>query len=231
MITPARFTLLLLCSTLLPLFCVAQAEPETEQENQQQEIEKISQLIRSIHLISGSFEQQRKLPELNKPLISTGHFIYWKDQGIYWQTDTPYRQATTYSKEKTIIWKSPGIPAGEASNSSRDKHFRRILFSLFDFDLRQLEQKFETQWSIAAQQWQLDLIPSDTITRHAISSARLVGSDHIQQIEMTGSNNEKIVINFSQTQISNHSSHDMCVNKFGFSINTCNQLARPNPTP
>ena len=223
MILPPRLYL-----TLLLLFTVCPAGLASQDQNQvqNQKVEQLVKKMQAIPLITGAFNQHRSIEGLAKPLLSSGSFIYWQDQGIYWQTDKPFSQAITYVKNKTITWRSPGIPAGIESNSNRDKHFRRILLSLFTFDVRQLQQQFNTHWQFSGQQWQLSLTPKDTITRYALDRAQLSGAEHIQRIDIISARGEQLTIDFLDIQPLSNSSHDMCVNQFGFRIDTCKQLVQ-----
>ena len=219
MINAVRYgILLLLC---LSLFGQANAQSSAQIDNR---IDQLMQRMRAAPFVKGQFTQSRSLPGLSKPLVSNGQFIYWQGQGIYWQTDSPLPQAITYSYDKTISWMSPGIPAGIEHNSRRDQHFRRILLALFSFDPSQLEQRFNSDWQISPDHWQLTLTPSDRITAYAIRSAELSGGKHIEQIRITTANDELLNIEFSEQRTQATVPFDLCINQFALSISRCNQL-------
>lgn len=191
-------------------------------------VEQLTEQLQAERIISGQFIQQRWLEGLDKPLQSEGQFTYWRDQGIYWQTDQPFPQAITYSRDKTTVWKQPGLPVGTASNTRRDKHFRTILLSLFSFDIDQLQQQFSSRWTLDDSAWQLQLTPTHTIAQRAIKQASLSGAEHIEHIEIISGNGETLQIHFSNLQRLESISHQQCVNQFDYSIDHCQQLTQPS---
>ena len=187
-------------------------------------IDNLTQRLKGEAIISGSFTQLRFAKDLKTPLSSNGHFIYWRDKGIYWQTNAPFPQAITYTTQKTIHWKSPGVPIKSKKNNRRDKHFREILLSLFSFDTDLLEEKFSTLWDISDQQWELELTPINTLTRRALDNARLSGNEYVQHIVLVTSQGNKLDMTFSDVEPLNEITHQQCTTLFGLSINRCNDL-------
>jgi outer membrane lipoprotein-sorting protein len=207
-------------ATFTPILTAKQGEDFSPSKLKQQ-IAELSQSLRSNLIVKGQFTQQRFVKGLNQPLISEGEFIYWRDKGIYWQTDRPFPQATTYKADKTIVWTAPGVADDKKNNSRRDKQFRKILLSMFSFDIKQLQQRFDTEWNISNQQWQLQLTPKDKMTRRAIESAHLEGQQFLQKITINNRNGEQLIIQFLNMQAENSIPKNSCVSQFGFNIDEC----------
>lgn len=187
-------------------------------------INALTQKLKTDAIIHGKFIQRRFVKDLQQPLSSSGHFIYWRDKGIYWQTDIPFPQAITYSTKRTTHWKALGVPLKSKKNSRREKHFRNVLLSLFSFDIELLEKKFTTHWEISDQEWQLELTPAGNLTRRALDNAQLFGDTYIQNIALTTSQGDKLDITFDEIGPLEKITHQQCVNLFGFSVNDCNDL-------
>lgn len=183
------------------------------------------QRLQQTALVAGDFNQQRTVPGLTQALRSKGNFIYWRGQGIYWNTQQPYPQAITYSRNKTTLWQAPGIAFAGKNSGSRDHHFRRLLLALFSFDRVQLDEQFHSQWQINDKHWQLNLRPKNPITRRAIDSASLSGTDFIEQLQIVTSNGEQLLIEFSQNRKLAQAEQSLCIDFFGFSIDDCKQMA------
>lgn len=217
--TPRPGRVLLTLLLVLPLAVVADTDITAASR-------QLAQALQAEPVVSGQFSQQRQLHGIEKPLVSSGRFVYWRDQGIYWQTDQPFPQAITYARDQTVRWAAPGIPAGERSDSRRDRQFRQMLLTLFSFDLQRLQQQFETRWHIDLPHWQLQLTPLDNIARRALSRASLSGGRFIEHLEIVSARGETLRIDFSDLHSEAAISHQRCVNQFGYSIDQCQQLTR-----
>jgi hypothetical protein len=218
-------TALLLSAATEHRTATAGLQDPAEQASLQQQIAQLSETLRSAEVVSGQFTQLREIKGLNKPLQSSGHFIYWRDRGIYWHTELPFPQAITYTQQHTISWTAPGIPSKDKHNSRKDKQFRQMLLTMFSFDLSQLEQQFSSQWQIDEPQWQLLLTPSNRLTRRGLQSATLSGQQFIQQILIINPQGEQLQISFSDMLASTGISQTSCIDQFGFSAEDCQSLS------
>src|SRR5690606_42104711 len=64
--------------------------------------------LSAVTLINGQFEQQKQLQGLDYPLTSSGHFILWKEKGLYLASEKPFFNASTITPTDIIQWQEIG---------------------------------------------------------------------------------------------------------------------------
>lgn len=218
-----------LCLTLAVLWhSAANSSPATTQQASDEQVAQLTARLRQADVVVGEFRQQRTLSQLNKPLSSSGKFIFWKPAGLYWETDKPQQQAFTFTKERTISWSAPGVPQKQQSNRIQQKKFSRFLLSLFSFDPDTLEKQFATQWFINGEHWELRLKPRKSLTRRFVTAATLSGSEHIEQLELITAKQEKLVIDYINSQQKASISTDQCIDFFAEDASFCEKIAHTN---
>jgi hypothetical protein len=181
------------------------------------------------NVVVGEFEQRRSVAHLNKPLLSSGKFIYWKTQGLYWQTDKPHQQAQTFGKDRNISWSAPGIEDPKPTKRNRQKHFSRILLALFSFDTQQLDDQFDSQWYVSGDHWRLELKPRKKLTRHVIDSASMSGSTHIERLDIFTAKDEQLSIDYLNSVEKQNLSQQQCITLFGLNADNCTRVITAVP--
>ncbi|MFK7978200.1 MAG: outer membrane lipoprotein carrier protein LolA [Halioglobus sp.] len=176
------------------------------------------------NILHGLFEQTRELQGVSGGLTSTGEFYFWRGHGIYLSTLEPIVQATTYRSDTTLRW-APGEPKPQVLNGRRDRHFRDLLMSIFDFDTEQLERDFQQAWRFEDQEWELQLTPRSFASKRFLESITLRGSQHIDALTIVSKSGEKLRILFSSTQTLAALAPQICVERFAYSAEQCGNSA------
>lgn len=161
-------------------------------------IKKIVQQLNAVTLISGQFEQQKQLQGLDYPLSSSGHFIFWKDKGLYLASDKPFFNATTITLNQIIHWREDGSGSLSQEQSGLiQREISRTLLAFFSADLTLIEERFNTQWQFDETGWQLLLTPRHEMVRKQMHSAQLRGADYIESLRLTGGNGDITLLTFT----------------------------------
>lgn len=133
-------------------------------------------------VLRGDFRQRKFLPEIPRPLISTGEFLLVRERGIWWHTRTPL------DSELTLTRGSVQKQGGEIAAS--------IFFALFALDLDTLARSFELYAMDAGSpgsKWMLGLRPRDESLAGWFQRITLAGDAqlrHITLFETTGDRTE-----------------------------------------
>lgn len=139
--------------------------------------------LAKVEEISGRFTQQRTLKGLSRPLIATGEFAYWRNQGLYWHTLTPLE--TSLLASPTAV--TTGLPGSARQQMSGQIESRTtaLIFALFAMDLAQLQRDFTLDLSWQGERWRLRLTPSNTTMALAVATVVLAGGNQVDTIELT----------------------------------------------
>jgi hypothetical protein len=176
--------LLLLCG-----YCAAQLTPAA-----------VIEQLQSHQSISGRFQQRRQLQGLPRPIDSSGSFIFWRGQGLYWETLAPFYQATTFTRDETITWLTPAGAAEAAQpGDPAQQTISRVLLAVFSADMAMLERLFESDWRVDGEGgWSLLLTPRNDTIKKAIDHARLEGAGHVRQLQVKTASGDLNTLVFEQ---------------------------------
>ena len=194
------------------------AEPMAEQD-----IALVQKTLSSNVFASGGFIQHRHLNAIPRPLVSSGQFAIWSQQGIYWQTEQPFFSATSYTADDVIDW-SEDLQALPSSGSlgTIQKYINEVMVALLNVDNEALARYFASEWSGTPQQWELRLVPSRATVRRSIDNIHIEGEKLIQRIVLESAEGEKTDIQFSDVITAQAVDPNFCPRFFRAPTNPCN---------
>lgn len=119
----------------------------------------------------GRFEQRRRLPELERPIVSRGRFAFSAGRGLLWLIDEPV--------ESRLVIDADGVHQdGEPVRDSGAIEAIRPLFeSLFSGDLALLQRDFSVSREDPETGWRLTLRPRDDRLARVLDRITLAGTD------------------------------------------------------
>lgn len=124
----------------------------------------------------GEFTQRRRLPELNRPLVSNGRFVHDTERGILWEVLEP--------APSTLVI----APRGVYQNGQRHgagnpvAALRPVFRALFSGDMRSLHDYFEVSERTTDSGWRLELRPRDDTLASALESITLHGDEFPREV-------------------------------------------------
>lgn len=204
---------------LLVLMVVTAASVSQEESTQESIASRLAQHV----IMRGKFVQIREVEGIPQGLRSQGHYVFWRDHGIYWATQLPQQRAITYRNDKTLLWSNEHSEPQEV-NSSADKHLRRILMTIFSFDTQQLNEQFDQQWEVESTGWTLLLVPKQSTTKRFLQEIALRGKTDIEGLSVVHTNGEILTIDFQDSQVQATMELESCTTYFAYSHSECEQM-------
>lgn len=192
-----------ICLVVFSINCAAQIAPKdnaisSAKESPDYRMDTVLNSIRQTKNISGLLTQQRSIPNLNKPAISSGRFLFVQGSGIYWEINSPIFEAYTFMPKKTLAWSQSGVQIKTSGVQNRAaKSIGKIVVSLFSGDKQQIEKNFTIKWHNYGDQWQAELKPKRAILAKSISSIWLSGTQQVNAITLNSSNGQINHITFT----------------------------------
>lgn len=140
---------------------------------------------------TGEFVQRRRLPELERPIVSRGRFAYSAGRGLLWLIEAPI--------ESRLVVDAQGVyQDGEPVRGSGAFEAIRPLFeSLFSGDLGALEREFEVIREDAGAGWRLALSPSDGRLARAVERITIEGAGTPRRLVIAASDGSRTVLEFT----------------------------------
>jgi|GEM_PF-4346291 hypothetical protein len=174
-------------------------------------IQNVIRQLSAVTLINGQFEQQKQLQGLDYPLTSSGHFIFWKEKGLYLASEKPFFNASTITPTDIIQWQEDGTGRiSEEQSGLIQREISRTLLAFFSADIKLIEERFATQWQFEEQRWQLVLTPRHDMVRKHMHSAELRGGQYIESLQIIGGNGDITQLTFTDITSSAAPTPEQC---------------------
>jgi hypothetical protein len=204
-VVPMRAFILLLGSLMA---CAVVADPQIDQQTQ---IDQVVKRMSDIKAVRGGFEQQKKLQGLAYPLKAQGHFIFWRDKGLYIATEKPFFNALTITGGEIINWQQNGIGSIAAEQSGIiQREINKTLLAFFSADIALIQQRFVDEWVFDGEQWQLTLTPRLDLIKKNMRSATMNGDTFLQKLVVVAGNGDETLIEFNSQQESEAPTQEEC---------------------
>ena len=201
-----------LCGTAVAQQSVQQTAPEQRQEiafENQLDSAAVAQILTPTDALAGSFEQQKYLAVLPRPLNSSGHFDYAAGKGLEWAIEKPIASTVIISEQGIsqqqggkVVWQSD-------ANSAETSTVANIMAAIFAGDLQTLSATFDIsgQQSADNQYWQLQLTPQSDVLKNFFNridmSGQLnsTGQNLLRGLTLHEANGDRTEIRFSLTRL------------------------------
>lgn len=174
-------------------------------------IEKLAAHLGVKAFQSGQFSQQRTLQGFSRKLQSSGRFYFWRDHGLYWETQKPFFRALSYGGDQVVGWDVDGQVVSQQRTGIIQLQVNKVLMAMLGADLVKLQQLFNVELNATGdQRWRLQLTPRDLAVAKGIKSIELNGLDSIEQAIVIAPSGDRSVIDFSNMQQSAVPTVDAC---------------------
>lgn len=139
----------------------------------------------------GEFAQQRHIPDLERPVESTGRFVYHAQRGVFWVVESPV--------ESRLVIDSSGVyQDGErVSGKGMLRTIRPLFGALFGGDRSALEQRFRLERSQRNDGWTLRLVPKGAAMARAIDAIEITGDEDPRTVTIHGADGSRTALRFA----------------------------------
>lgn len=154
-------------------------------------------------LIRAHFEQSRTIKSLPQPLLSRGHMLIARDQGLLWDQTAPFVMQLLLD-DKRMVQMINGQPAQtiRAEDNPQMFQFTHLLRALFQADRNVLEKNFRVEFTdLKEGRWALRLTPITTPLDKIFSSIDLAGKTYLESIQLNDKQGDRTNITLSQHQL------------------------------
>ena len=181
------------------------AQPDAEK------IQEIKNELKAHVVLSGEFKQIRRLQGFSRPIESTGIFVYWQGRGLYWETQRPFFQASTFIQDGVIDWRqSDGASPTLIDDNPVLRNMSAIIVPLVGGDLEKLESTFNARWAFDAAGWSIVLDPTSFMVEKAISGIKVSGEVFIRNLAITTPGNDATEIDFLNIKVADSPNYQQC---------------------
>ena len=174
------------------------AAHETSFKSQIFSMEDLQGLLAKNSIVRGDFAQSRTMSMFKQPLLSKGHFVLSKDNGLLWRQTQPFSVFLTLTQNKLkqqFANQTPQLMS--AKDNPMVFYFSHLFLSLFQGNTQALTLQFDLLLTGNKNHWQLNLTPKEAPLNQVFSSIQLAGSDYINSLLLTENRGDKTSIIFT----------------------------------
>lgn len=160
----------------------------------------ISAMLAERKIVKGNFEQEKRINQLNRSLVSSGNFLIVSGLGMVWDTVKPFPSAMTLGRDYII--QSRGSQRTVLSTRGNETFIRmaEVISAIFTGNTQKLTENFEIYFIGIITGWEIGLIPRDKTIASVAGRIVMKGDSAIRSIliyEQNGDSTEYILSNHS----------------------------------
>jgi Outer membrane lipoprotein-sorting protein len=151
--------------------------------------------------VRAQFTQTQTLAAMKQPLVSTGSLLFFRDRGVIWQIDTPYKATYVITDAGVAEVNANGqrVTARSAQGTRGVAQVSKMMRAMLGGDLSALYSQFDVQAEGSAAQWRMQLTPNQPQIAQSIKGLQMNGGDYLQSLRITLANGDVTKLDFAKS--------------------------------
>ncbi|PRY03750.1 outer membrane lipoprotein-sorting protein [Paraburkholderia sp. BL6669N2] len=151
--------------------------------------------------VRAQFTQTQTLAAMKQPLVSTGSLLFFRERGVIWQIDTPYKATYVITDAGVTEVNANGqrVTAHSAQGTRGVAQVSKMMRAMLGGDLSALYSQFDVQAEGSAAQWRMQLTPNQPQIAQSIKGLEMNGGDYLQRLRITLANGDITQLDFTKS--------------------------------
>ena len=151
--------------------------------------------------VRAQFTQTQTLAAMKQPLVSTGSLLFFRDRGVIWQIDTPYKATYVITDAGVAEVDANGqrVTAHSAQGTRGVAQVSKMMRAMLGGDLSALYSQFDVQAEGSAAQWRMQFTPNQPQIAQSIKGLQMNGGDYLQSLRITLANGDITKLDFAKS--------------------------------
>ena len=153
--------------------------------------------------VRAQFTQTQTLAAMRQPLVSTGSLLFFRERGVIWQIDTPYKATYVITDAGVAEVNAAGqrvTATGHSAQGTRGvAQVSRMMRAMLGGDLSALYSQFDVQAEGSPAQWRMQLTPNQPQIAQSIKGLQMNGGDYLQSLRITLANGDVTKLDFAKS--------------------------------
>ncbi|MEX3895292.1 outer membrane lipoprotein carrier protein LolA [Paraburkholderia sp. BR10954] len=151
--------------------------------------------------VRSQFTQTQTLAAMKQPLVSNGTLLFFRERGVIWQIDTPYKA--------TYVITDAGVAQVDASGRRVSTHgaqgtrgvaqVSKMMRAMLGGDLSALYSQFDVSAEGSAAQWRMRLTPNQPQLAQSIKGLDMSGGAYLESLRITLANGDVTKLEFANS--------------------------------
>jgi outer membrane lipoprotein-sorting protein len=151
--------------------------------------------------VRSQFTQTQTLAAMKQPLVSNGTLLFFRERGVIWQIDTPYK-ATYVITDAGVAQVDAGghrVSKPGAQGTRGVAQVSKMMRAMLGGDLSALYSQFDVSAEGSAAQWRMRLTPNQPQLAQSIKGLDMSGGDYLQTLRITLANGDVTKLEFANS--------------------------------
>jgi len=162
-------------------------------------VSQIASRLARANGVRAHFTQTQTLAAMKAPLVSTGSLLFFRERGVIWQVETPYRKTWIMRDSGVTVIDAAGqrTQNGSAQGARGAAEIAKMMRAMLGGDLSGLYSQFDVAARGTPSQWQMRLVPRQPQIAQALRGIEMEGGDFLHSLRITFANGDVTQYDFS----------------------------------
>ncbi|TCG08637.1 hypothetical protein BZM27_10665 [Paraburkholderia steynii] len=155
--------------------------------------------------VRAQFTQTQTLSAMKQPLVSTGTLVFFRERGVIWRVDTPYKATyvITDAGVSEVDANGKRVNTKSAQGVRGVAQVSKMMRAMLGGDLSALYSQFDVDALGTPSQWKLELKPNQPQLAQSIKGLQMTGGEFLQTLRITLANGDVTQIEFAKSEAIN----------------------------
>lgn len=151
--------------------------------------------------VRAQFTQTQTLAAMKQPLVSTGSLLFFRERGVIWQIDAPYKATYVITDAGVAEVNAAGqrVTAHSAQGTRGVAQVSKMMRAMLGGDLSALYSQFDVDATGSGAQWRMQLKPNQPQIAQSIKGLEMNGGDYLQRLRITLANGDITQFDFTKS--------------------------------
>ena len=152
--------------------------------------------------VRAQFTQTQTLSAMKEPLVSTGTLLFFRERGVIWRVDTPYKSTYVIGDAGVSEVDANGkrISTRGAQGVRGVAQVSKMMHAMLGGDLSALYSQFDVDAQGTVSQWKLELKPNQPQLAQSIKGLQMTGGEFLQTLRIALANGDVTQIEFAKSE-------------------------------
>ncbi|WP_321939597.1 outer membrane lipoprotein carrier protein LolA [Paraburkholderia sp. J8-2] len=162
-------------------------------------VSQITSRLARANGVRSHFTQTQTLAAMKAPLVSTGSLLFYRERGVIWQVETPYKKTWIMREGGVTVIDAAGqrTANGGAQGARGAAEIAKMMRAMLGGDLSGLYSQFGVEARGTPSQWQMRLVPRQPQIAQALRGIEMEGGDFLSSLRITFANGDVTQYEFS----------------------------------
>ena len=153
-------------------------------------------------IFKATYEEEKHIPALLRPLRSSGTFVYIQGTGLAWFMSQPFEMKTVISNQGLSQWLlGEKQPQSEEAKKIMSQILKNIS-AIFSGDFKQLSNHFIVKDSPSEEgYWSLTLIPRDIHLKLYLQRIEISGGRYIESLKVIHAKDKYTIVTYGEPKV------------------------------